>query len=88
MFGSDATSDKTLQKAVNKRLQRSGAGAQSGLIATVLHGNVTLTGKLRYASQRLSIVKALRGVSGVRQVNDQMQLPPAIKPHGSQFGSA
>ena len=88
MFGGNETSDKALQKAVNRRLERSGAGTRSGLAAIVQRGSVTLTGKLRYESQRLSIVKALRGVSGVRNVVDQLQSPPKVKPQSPQHGSA
>jgi osmotically-inducible protein OsmY len=81
MFGSnDAGADKALQKLVNRRLERSGAGTQSGLTALVQRGSVTLSGKLHYEAQRLSIVKALRGVSGVRNVIDQLQSPPKKKP--------
>lgn len=74
MFGQNSSSDRELLKMVNRRLLRS--GAQAGIIATVQSGTVTITGKLRVEDQRLTIVKALRGVNGVRQVNDQLQAPP------------
>jgi len=74
MFGKDAMSDKELQKQVNRRLQRS--GSQAGLNITVQSGTVTVTGKLRAESQRLTIVKALKSVNGVRQVIAQLQSPP------------
>jgi len=78
MFGKDAASDKELQKMVNRRLQRS--GSQAGVLATVQYGAVTITGKLRTEDQRLTIVRALRGVNGVRQVIDQLQSPPKRQP--------
>jgi osmotically-inducible protein OsmY len=79
MFGGNANSDKALQKLVDRRLQRSGTSA-SGLKAVVMHGSVTLTGSLKYESQRMPLLKALRGVAGVRSVLDQLQLPPKM-PH-------
>jgi osmotically-inducible protein OsmY len=82
MFGGNDTSDKALLKTVNRRLQRT--GAQSRLTAAVLRGTVTLTGKLQYENQRLPIMKAIRGVSGVRNVVDQLQAPPKANPHGPQ----
>jgi osmotically-inducible protein OsmY len=82
MFGKDNASDKELQKLVNRRLQRS--GSQAGIVATVQRGTVTVTGKLRVDDQRLTIVKALRGVNGVRQVIDQLQAPPKKQPQRYQ----
>lgn len=86
MFGGNETSDKALQKAVNRRLERAGAGSRSRLAVSIQRGSVTVTGKLQYENQRLSIVKALRGVSGVRQVIDQLQSPPKLKPQSPQHG--
>ena len=82
MFGHDGASDKELQKLVNRRLQRS--GSQAGVVATVQRGAVTITGKLRTEDQRLTIVKALRGVNGVTQVIDQLQSPPKKQPQRYQ----
>jgi osmotically-inducible protein OsmY len=87
MFGRSDVTDKALQKSVTRRLERSGAGSQSGLAARVQNGTVTLTGKLKYENQRIPIVKAMRGVSGVRQVVDQLQSPPKLKPQPPQHGS-
>ena len=74
MFGQNATSDKELLKNVNRRLQRS--GSQAGITASVQNGTVTISGKLRAEDQRLTIVRALRSVNGVRNVIDQLQSPP------------
>jgi osmotically-inducible protein OsmY len=82
MFGGNANSDKALQKLVDRRLQRSGGG--SGLKAVVMLGSVTLSGNLKYESQRMPLLKALRGVAGVRSVLDQLKSPPKKLPHGPQ----
>jgi hypothetical protein len=74
MFGNDAASDKALHKMVMRRLQRS--GSQGGLNAVVQRGSVTITGKLQHEDQRLTVIRALRSVSGVRNVIDQLQAPP------------
>jgi osmotically-inducible protein OsmY len=86
MFGGTDISDKALLKTVTRRLERSGAGSQSGIKASVQRGAVTLVGKLKYENQRLPIVKAVRGVSGVRNVVDQLQSPPKVKPQYPQQG--
>ena len=78
MFGGNDNSDKALQKLVDRRLQRSGGIA--GLRAVVMRGSVTLSGNLKYESQRIPLMKALRGVSGVRNVMDQLKSPPKRMP--------
>ncbi|HJQ79716.1 MAG TPA: BON domain-containing protein [Lacipirellulaceae bacterium] len=85
MFGGNANSDKELQKLVDRRLQRSGGGG-SGIRAVVMNGSVTLSGNLKYESQRIPLMKALRGVSGVRNVLDQLQAPPKPMPYSSGQG--
>jgi osmotically-inducible protein OsmY len=80
MFGGNANSDKELQKLVDRRLQRSGGGA--GLRAMVMGGSVTISGNLQYESQRIPLMKALRGVAGVRNVQDQLKASPKNVPYG------
>jgi osmotically-inducible protein OsmY len=80
MFGGDASSDKALQKLVDRKMQRSGGGV-SGLRAVVARGSVTLIGNLKYENQRMPLLKSLRGVAGVRSVLDQLKAPPKIMPH-------
>jgi osmotically-inducible protein OsmY len=84
MLGGNATSDKALQKLVDRRLQRSGGGA--GLKAVVMNGSVTLSGNLQYESQRMPLLKALRGVAGVRSVLDQLKARPKPKPQTPGHG--
>jgi osmotically-inducible protein OsmY len=83
--GKNPAADKALQKLIDRRLQQSG-GAQMGLKAVVVNGNVTLAGKLKYDNQRIPLVKALRGVPGVKNLVDQLQAAPKIKPPGSGHG--
>lgn len=80
MFGGDASSDRNLQKLVDRKLQRSGGGG-TGIRAVVAGGSVTLSGSLKYESQRMPLLKALRGVAGIRSVLDQLKVPPMKRPH-------
>jgi osmotically-inducible protein OsmY len=80
MFGGNGNSDKDLQKLVDRKMQRSGGGG-SGLRAVVSGGSVTLSGNLQYESQRQPLLKALRGVSGVRGVLDQLKAQPKKNPY-------
>src|SRR5436190_21285001 len=87
MFSGNAASDKALQKQVDRRLERSG-GSQLGLKAVVLNGSVTLVGKLKYENQRMPLMKAMRGVPGMRNLLDQLQSPPKVAPKRPEQGSA
>ncbi len=66
--------DKTLLKAVNKKLMRT--GIQAKITASVKGGYVVLNGSLQYENQRRTVVRAANQVSGVRQVVDQMTVQP------------
>ncbi len=77
-FGSQIP-DKTLFKQVTQKLSRSGVGSQSKVTASVRGGDVTLTGTLRYAQERHSILRSTNSVNGVRRVIDQMRVAPKKK---------
>ena len=66
--------DKTLLKALNKKLMRT--GIQAKIAATVKGGCVVLTGALQYENQRRTVVRAANQVSGVRNIMDQMTIQP------------
>jgi osmotically-inducible protein OsmY len=85
--GKNPAADKALQKLVDRRLQQSG-GSQLGLKAVVVNGSVTLVGKLKYDNQRMNLVKAMRGVPGVKNIQDQLQAPPKIVPQRGGQGGA
>jgi BON domain len=73
MFGRNQVPDKDLLKSINQRLARTGTSSQSKVNVSVQQGNVTLTGTLQHAVQRIPIVKAVTRVPGVRRVVDQLQ---------------
>lgn len=84
MFGANANTDKALQKLVDRKLQRSSGIA--GLRAMVTNGSVTLMGTLKYENERMPLMKALRGVAGVRNIVDQLKLTPKVRPQGQGHG--
>ena len=77
---------KSLLKSVQRRLERT--GSRNRLNATIRQGTVTLTGQLQYEKQRLQIMNAIKGVSGVRQVLDQLVSPPKVKPQAAYNAGA
>ncbi len=87
MFGRNPAADKALQKLVDRRLQQSG-GSQLGLKAVVVNGSVTVTGKLKFDNQRIPLMKAMRGVPGVKNLVDQVQAPPKMMAKRPEQGGA
>ncbi len=79
MFGRSGLDDKALLKSVQRRLERT--GMRNKVTATMRSGTVTVSGQLQYEKQRIQIIGAVKGVSGVRQVIDQLKSPPKIKRH-------
>lgn len=86
MFGRSDIADKALLKSVQRRLERT--GSRTRLNATMRQGTVTLTGQLQYEKQRLQIMNAVKGVSGVRQVIDRLVSPPKAKPQPAYNAAA
>lgn len=66
-------SDKSVLQHVNQRLARMG-GSQGKVVASVLRGDVTLTGTIQYEMQRSSLMKVATSVPGVRRVVDQLKM--------------
>jgi osmotically-inducible protein OsmY len=73
--------DKELSKNVHKRLVR--IGAPPKVMAGVSRGTVTLSGQLKFESQRKAIMKAMGATPGVLQVVDQLQSPPKRTPEAT-----
>jgi len=66
--------DKAIEQKVNQRLGRAGLGSQSRIKVVVRNGQVTMSGTLQYETQRRSVLNSARGVAGVRNVVDQLQM--------------
>lgn len=73
-----STADCKILETISQRLQRSSFW-QLKLIAAVNRGTVAIAGRLQYEGQRDSILKALRGSPGVRQVLDRLQVSPSAE---------
>ena len=69
----DYRDDAVLTTAANNALAAS-AAVPEGVEATADHGNLTLTGAVKYLSQRADAESAVSGLAGVRNVKDEIQL--------------
>jgi hypothetical protein len=64
--------DTTIQSAIDKKLNDDTAFSSMGLTATVLDGKVMLTGTVKSDEQKARAEKLVRGVKGVRAVDNQV----------------
>jgi osmotically-inducible protein OsmY len=71
--------DKRISQKVEQRVARAGLGSQARVTVQVRNGDVTLSGTLQYDTQRNPVLRAARGVDGVRRIVDQLQLKASPK---------
>jgi osmotically-inducible protein OsmY len=75
----DYRDDAMLTTAANNALAAS-ATVPDGVEATADHGNLTLTGAVKYLSQRADAESAVSDLAGVRNVKDEIQLVFDVDP--------
>jgi osmotically-inducible protein OsmY len=69
----DHRDDVTLTNAANNALASSDS-VPEGVSASAKDGNVTLTGIIRFGSQRTAAEEAVGGLTGVRNVHDEIEV--------------
>ena len=75
----DHQDDATLTTAANDALAGN-VTVPEGIEATARNGNLTLTGMVKYGSQRTEAEKAVRELTGVRNVKDEIEVAFAVDP--------
>ncbi len=75
----DYRDDATLTTAANNALAAS-AAVPEGVEATAKYGNLTLTGAVKYDSERAAAELAVSGLTGVRNVKDEIQFVFDVDP--------
>ena len=64
--------DGSIQAAIDKKLADDPTLSSLGIIATVLDGKVTITGTVKSEALKAQVERAIRAISGVRQVDNQI----------------
>ena len=75
----DHQDDATLTTAANDALAGN-VTVPEGIEATARNGNLTLTGMVKYGSQRTEAEKAVRELTGVRNIKDEIEVAFAVDP--------
>jgi osmotically-inducible protein OsmY len=77
--GEDYRDDAMLTTAANNALTQN-VTVPDGVEATARDGNVTLTGTLTYGAQRAAAEQAVAGLTGVRNIRDEIEIVPDADP--------
>ena len=80
MLPPDARRDDALLTTAANNAVAASATAPEGVQATAKNGNLTLTGAVKYLSQRAVAESAVSGLTGVRNVEDEIQLVFDVDP--------
>ena len=67
-----ASQDGSIQAAIDKKLADDPNLSSLGIIATVLDGKVTITGTVKSEALKAQVERAIRSISGVKQVDNQI----------------
>ena len=68
----NTSNDGVVQMAVDKMIGEDPSLSALGITATVLDGKVTLTGSVKSEALKSQVDRAIRGVKGVKQVDNQI----------------
>ena len=79
MMRQEKVRDSVVSQKAKEKL--SGVGIRAPCRVTVVssNGQVTISGSIQYEHQRQAAVRAVRAVTGVQRVVDQMQLIPPVQ---------
>jgi osmotically-inducible protein OsmY len=65
-------SDQSITNQVNRKLASRGVGSPCRVTVDTKHGQVTLSGSVRFAHQKSAAASAVKGITGVRRVVDNL----------------
>jgi hypothetical protein len=68
----NTSNDGAVQTAIDKKISDDPALSTLGITATVLDGKVTLTGIVKSEALKSQVDRAIRGIKGVKQVDNQI----------------
>ena len=80
MLSQGKIDDPAISRKVTEKLTSSGIRAPCRVAVASNKGNVTLSGSIQYEHQRHSALRAVRSVTGVQRVVDQMKVTPKKPP--------
>jgi osmotically-inducible protein OsmY len=79
MMHQEKVKDTVISQKVKEQLSGAGIRAPCKVTIVITNGKVTVSGSIQYEHQRPVAVRAIRGVTGVQSVVDQMRLIPSAQ---------
>jgi osmotically-inducible protein OsmY len=73
----NTSNDGAIQTAIDKKISDNPTFSSLGITATVLDGKVTLTGTVNSEALKSQVDRMIRGISGVKQVDNQLVVTAA-----------
>jgi osmotically-inducible protein OsmY len=83
MMHQEKVKDTVISQKVKEKLSSIGIRAPSHVTALSNNGQVTVSGSLQYEHQRHVALRAIKSVTGVQRVVDQMRLIPSAQHQNS-----
>jgi osmotically-inducible protein OsmY len=74
MMHQEKVKDSVISQKVKERLSSAGLRAPCQVAVVSTNGQVTVSGSIQHEHQRPLALRAIRGVTGVQRVADQMRL--------------
>ena len=71
--------DKTITRQVQSKIAGRGLGSPCRIAVDTVKGEVTLTGNVQYAQQKVTAVQAAGAIAGVRRVVDRLIVKAVVK---------
>ena len=71
-------SDETIVQKVTRQLSNRGMQSPCHIAVAARKGDVTLSGTIQFEYQRIAALHAARGIDGVRQVMDHLQVQAKV----------
>jgi osmotically-inducible protein OsmY len=79
MMHQEKVKDTVITQKVKEKLSGAGIRAPCHVTAVSTNGQVTVSGSIQFEHQRPIALRAIRGVTGVQRVVDQMRLLPSAQ---------
>jgi osmotically-inducible protein OsmY len=79
MMHQEKVKDTVICQKVKEKLSGAGIRAPCQVTAVSSNGQVTVSGSIQFEHQRPVALRAIRGVTGVQRVVDQMRLLPSAQ---------
>jgi len=88
MMHQEKVKDNVISQKIKEKLSSVGIRAPCQVAVVSTNGQVTISGSIRYEHQRPLALRAIKGVTGVERVVDQMRVVPSAQRRNANPGGS